>query len=110
MVINNFDVFRAIGPTWPFKADSPLLVDADAVLALPVAEKSLQVITRKLCELPQVHCRFQNSEPFFSLMSKAFPGRNPFAFGEALDFSVSIAPNHKGQYRVEVRGTSNIIS
>jgi hypothetical protein len=45
MVIHDFDAF---GPaTRPPKADSPLVVDADAVLPLPVTLQGLQSVTRR---------------------------------------------------------------
>src|SRR5687768_15728635 len=37
VIIDNLDVRRARRSIWPLKTDAPLIVDADAVLPLPVA-------------------------------------------------------------------------
>ena len=42
VVIDNFDIYRPGRAIGPLKADSPLVVDADAVLALPIAQGFFQ--------------------------------------------------------------------
>src|SRR3990172_1391099 len=37
VIIDNLDVRRARRSIWPLKTDAPLIVDADAVLPLPIA-------------------------------------------------------------------------
>jgi hypothetical protein len=51
MVVNDFDGFRtAVGPD---KADSPLVIDADAVLASPATFQRFQPICRRRKQVPQ---------------------------------------------------------
>jgi hypothetical protein len=52
MIIGDFNVIGAVFP--PFKADSVLVVDANAVLALTIARKLLQPEARhrKVAEVP----------------------------------------------------------
>jgi hypothetical protein len=45
VVIHDFDVFRS--GRRPTKTQTPLFVDADAVLARPIAFQSLKTITRR---------------------------------------------------------------
>jgi hypothetical protein len=44
MVINNLDIDRAGRATWPLKTDPPLVVEADAVLALAFAPQGFQPV------------------------------------------------------------------
>jgi hypothetical protein len=45
MIVNNFHVVSI--SVVPMKADSPLIVDPNAVLAVPVAVKLLQSVSRE---------------------------------------------------------------
>ena len=51
MVIDNLDIDRARRATRPLKADPPLLVDTDPVLALPIALESFQLVAGKSGEI-----------------------------------------------------------
>src|SRR6516225_8531105 len=44
MVINNLNIDRAGRAAGPLKTDPPLIVDADAVLALPIALEGFQPV------------------------------------------------------------------
>jgi len=46
MVIDYFDIYRTGRPARPFEAESPLVVDADTVLALAVALECFEPISR----------------------------------------------------------------
>jgi hypothetical protein len=46
MIVNDFHVVSI--SVHPMKADPPLIVDPDAVLAVPVAAKLLQSVSREL--------------------------------------------------------------
>jgi hypothetical protein len=60
MVINNFKVERiAITPD---EAQSPLVIDADAVLSGPVPGQRLQVVGRRLPEILQRGRRSQRTQ------------------------------------------------
>src|SRR5579863_4495594 len=94
VVIDNLNVFGAISPFRPFEANTPLLADADAVLAFSVTGQHLQTVAGKLCKIPQVGCRFKNAQTLFSLVAESFEGRRSFALGEAVCSPVSVAPDH----------------
>lgn len=49
MIIDNFHAVWAVFP--PLKADSPLLVDADALLSLPVSAQRLKAIAGKVHQI-----------------------------------------------------------
>ena|SRR5438105_2821233 len=94
VVIDDLDVFRAISSLPPFKADAPLQVNPDAVLAFPVAREGLQAVTAEPCQVPQVGCRLENPQPLFGLMTEAFESRDPLTLREAPGLPVSVAPDH----------------
>jgi hypothetical protein len=52
MIIDNLDVRRSGLLVEPFEANSPLIVDANAVLSFPVASESLEAIPRQGGEIP----------------------------------------------------------
>jgi hypothetical protein len=60
MVIDNFDIDRARRVVGPFKADPPLVIDPDAVLALPIALQCFQPIAGQGGEIFQVRRRVQS--------------------------------------------------
>jgi hypothetical protein len=45
VIVDNFDIDRPWRTLGPLEANPPLIIDADAVLALAVATESLQAIT-----------------------------------------------------------------
>ena len=94
MVIDDLNFFAAISGLRPLKADAPLLVNADAVLAFPVPGQGLQMVAPDLREISQAIRRFKNAQPFFRLMAETIEGSNPLARGEVLALSVPVAPNH----------------
>lgn len=47
VVIDNLNIRRTGGAFWPFEANTPLVVDADAVLAFPAAVKGLEPVSRR---------------------------------------------------------------
>jgi hypothetical protein len=49
VIINNFDVFRTVGP--PDKTDPPLIVNTDTVLPFPVILQCLQVIAGRYAKI-----------------------------------------------------------
>jgi hypothetical protein len=52
IVVDNFNVISCT--LTPCKANPPLIIDADAVLSLPVAAQLLQPITRRLLQITQL--------------------------------------------------------
>lgn len=83
MIVNNFDIARAIRA--PHKADAPLLIDANAVLAFAVPRQSLEMVawgrlqklqsrgSCQLCQFPFSHI-FDVSEPSGLSSFKQGPG------------------------------------
>jgi hypothetical protein len=51
VVIDDFNVFGAIGALRPLEAETPPRIDANAVLASPVASQGLQPVAGELCEV-----------------------------------------------------------
>jgi hypothetical protein len=52
VIIHNFYVRRADSPVRPFEADSPLIVNANAVLALAISGQGLKAITGQRRKIP----------------------------------------------------------
>ena len=57
MVIDNFDIDWAGRAVRPFKANPPLVIDTDAVLALPVALECFQPVAGQGGEIFQARRR-----------------------------------------------------
>jgi hypothetical protein len=95
VVVDDFNVLGAIGSPWPLETKTPLRVDADAVLALPVARQSLQPVAAELCKLPQALRRFKNPQALLRLTAETFEGGNSFAFRKVLAPPIPVAPNHR---------------
>lgn len=51
MIIYDFDIVR-IAIT-PYKADAPLVVDANAVLPCPITPKRLKTVARRRCQITE---------------------------------------------------------
>jgi hypothetical protein len=80
MIVNDFDPVRAVLP--PNEADPPLIVDADAVLALPIATKRFQAVPGHRGEISQGRGTMKRSQPLLRLPGKAFKAPHPFAAEE----------------------------
>ncbi|KVX94403.1 hypothetical protein WL10_08400 [Burkholderia ubonensis] len=72
MIVKDLDVGGAV--VGPFEADPPLLVDTDAVLAIPITVKCFEPVAGRR---PQVAQFFRSSDHF------QFPGSNGFDRTEA---------------------------
>jgi len=74
VIVHNFDLVGvAFAPT---KADSPLVIDADAVLPLSVALESFKPIARRHSYLPQVCGCVQRQQFASSVALDWMPGGN----------------------------------
>src|SRR4051812_29483815 len=62
VIIDNLDVRRARRPIWPFKTDAPLIVDADAVLPLPIALQRFEPVARQRRQIMKDVRRFETIE------------------------------------------------
>jgi len=95
MVIDDLDVIGIPAP--PFKANSPLIVDADAVKARPVARKFFESIPRRDTKIRQFIGSVQDQKlpergplEFWRPPAHRFTGKDPLgvSVAEALDHSV----------------------
>jgi hypothetical protein len=76
MVIDNLDIRRAGGALRPFKANPPLIVDADAVLALSISSQHFKTVARQHGKISERNGGFQTIQ---------LHARSPFDTGERLD-------------------------
>jgi len=60
MVIDNFDVLDTV--LMPFKADPPLPVDADGVLAIAVPAQRFQAVSRRDAKIRQRFGKMQHDQ------------------------------------------------
>ena len=94
MVVHNFDVRGSALPLRPFETDSPLHIDADAVLALAVAFHALQRIRWQCLKVRKAGSRVQNVEAFLRRAAKALELLDALAFGKFLRSLVAITLDH----------------
>jgi len=47
VIIDNFHIRRTRGAVWPFKANAPRVIDANAVWAFPAALQGLEPVSRQ---------------------------------------------------------------
>jgi hypothetical protein len=61
VIIHNFYIFWPLGAWRPFKTDTPLFVDPDTVLSLPVAFQALKPVSRQLTKIAKTQRRFKDA-------------------------------------------------
>lgn len=93
MIVDDLDVVGvAVDPA---EADAPLVVDADAVLAGPVAAELLEAIARRDAQVLEVHGTVDQAElPEHDAAEVGRESADGFARPETLGVAVSEAPNH----------------
>ena len=78
MVVNDFNLVGI--PVTPLEANSPTLIDPDAVLSLPVSRQLLKSIARRNAEIGEAKCVIEHSEfSVSSLLDVSRETRRPFA-------------------------------
>jgi hypothetical protein len=70
MLVYYYNVRRADGVLRQLKANTPLVVDPDAELSLPVAAQGLQPVAGKRPQVVQARRSGQNIQPFVALLRK----------------------------------------
>jgi hypothetical protein len=95
VVINNFDIDGAGGTYGPFKANPPLVIDADAVLAPSVALEGFQPIAGQGRKVFQARRYFQPVQTDFRLSPETGKFPNVLPIGETFGFSVSVTHDHQ---------------
>jgi hypothetical protein len=58
MVVNDLDIRWTECPSGPLKADSPLVIDANAVPSLSVTLQGFESVSRECSEVPELDSRF----------------------------------------------------
>jgi hypothetical protein len=93
VVIDNLHIV-GIAPV-PLKADAPLIVDADAVLAGAVAPQPLQTVARWHSEVGQAHRRIYDAEfPQGHSLNSRSKLPNPLTLEEPFGIPIPKALNH----------------
>src|ERR1041384_424850 len=101
VIVSDFD-FICIA-FCPFKANTPLVVDPNAVLACAVSAEFLQTITRRRAQIHQTCCRVKYYE--FSVrraLKRCWPTPNTRAPPQPLSVPISKATDHNEMLRPEV--------
>src|SRR6266700_4012213 len=94
VIIDDLDIDRAGRAVRPLEADPPLVIDADAILTLPITLQRFQPVTWQRGEVFQVRCGFQPVEPHFSLPGESGEFSNVLAIGKAFGSLVPVAYDH----------------
>jgi hypothetical protein len=82
VVIDDFDLARPRVAFRPFKANPPLVVDANTVLPLTIAFERFQPGARKAAQRLQVRGSLQPVKTFLRLPAERLEGWNMLALGE----------------------------
>ncbi len=93
MIVCNFHIDRSRRAVRPFKANPPLVINANAVLAFSVALKRFKTVTRYIRITERCYC-LKPVELYLRLVLKALEGFNPFSFGKILGSFVPEAHDH----------------
>jgi hypothetical protein len=95
VVVDDFDVRGAGLAVGPFEANPPLHVDADAVLALPVALQSFERVRWQRLEVRKTGRSFQDVQALLGLSAEAVEFPDALAFGKLSRPLVAVALNHR---------------
>src|ERR1700746_2081643 len=82
VIVNNLHVWRPWRAVGPLEANPPLIVNADAVLALAVAYQRFKTVTRQCGKIPQRRSRFHTVRLQARRSFKTRECLNPFPGGE----------------------------
>ena len=94
MIIYNLDLRWPGSALRPLEANPPLGIDADAVLAAPVAAKRLQTVARQAAQIVEARRGLQNFKALPRLPVEALKLPDERAIGEGLGPFVAEAQNH----------------
>jgi hypothetical protein len=95
VVVHDFDVRRAGVAVGPFEADPPLHVDADAVLALPVALQSFERVRWQRLKIRKAGRGIQNVEALLRLTAETLELPDALALGKLARPLVAAALNRR---------------
>jgi hypothetical protein len=94
MVIRNLDVGRAWRAGRPLKANSPPIIDANAVLAFPITMEWLEPVAGEHSKVFQAYRGIQAIKPDLCLSCETGELPDVFAFGKTLGLLVPVARDH----------------
>jgi hypothetical protein len=97
MIIDDLDIDGTGGTFRPFEANPPLVIDADAVLALAVALERFEPIAGQSGKVFQTRRGFEPVESDFGLSPKAGKLPNVLTIGKTLGFSVPVIDDHRNR-------------
>jgi len=95
VIVSDLDVDRAGRAFRPLKANPPLVIDADAVLALPIALQSFQPIARQSGEVFEGRRPIQSVKTDFRLSRETGKFPNALAICKAFGFAIPVADDHR---------------
>jgi hypothetical protein len=94
MIVYDRHVMRPV--FLPNEADAPLIVDANAMLALAIALQRLEPIPWRCTQITQSHCGVDHVELAHNNSHKCPPSRRAFAMSEQfLGLAIIEALNHE---------------
>src|SRR5256885_146964 len=91
VVIDDLDIGWPRRPLWPFEADSPLLIDTNAVLTPAIALEGFEAIAWQSTEVFQPGGRIQSIEPDFGLARETREVSHALTASKPLRAFVSVA-------------------
>lgn len=65
VIVDDFDVKRRLRAVVPREADTPLVIDADAVLSFPITAQGLEAISRRIAKIEESSCSKKSQESCF---------------------------------------------
>jgi hypothetical protein len=93
MIVHDFDVIGV--PVPPIKADSPLVVNTDAVPTLSVSLQPFQLVSRKSRKRPEILSRIKHVQFAESLTLDSLEPAHRFTTEEPLGLGVAKGPDHR---------------
>jgi hypothetical protein len=94
MVVHNFHIKRPWGSLRPFKANPPLVIDADAVLASAITLEAFQPVSRGI-ERHETIRSVQSFKPQHGLFLKPLKGFYSLSRKKSLGFPTAEIYNHQ---------------
>jgi hypothetical protein len=95
VIIHNLHPVWAILP--PHKAHTPLVIDPDAVLALPVSMQSFQAIAGKAGQVNQADCTVQDLQASLCLCLHSLEAAHLLTMVEGFGILITKALDHAGR-------------
>jgi len=94
MIIDDLNFSRAGRLFGPREANPPLVINADAVLALPVTFERFKPVTRQSCKVFQTRGCIQSVKTKLGLSGKTGKFPDPLAICEASGLAIPVADDH----------------